>query len=185
MKKTILVIFAIALTCICLRLSYVQYNIAHTPLEIGDIADAGYTHPGDFGHGNLYSENIESFWYIYDIPAPEIGDGKVRKICTYSRPENIQKGIASADIDFFFFDNIWYKIRTGNVIITGTKFIGPPNTKWKGWLSSKAVFPVDKPDLPYRLKIIWAKIANGSLSPKEYVEGLKISNPSCHEIPNI
>ncbi len=185
MKKAILIIMAIAFTIICLRLAYVQYNISHAPLQITDIADAGYTQPGDYGHGNLYSKNGEKLWYIYDIPAPEIGAGKVRKICAYSLPPHTQIDGTNADIDFFYIAGRWYKIRSGDVTITGKIFIGPANTKWKGWLSSKTVFPIDKPDFPYKLKILISKFLYATLSPEEYVLGLKQSNLSCQNIPGI
>lgn len=185
MKKMVLLFFVIILTSLSFRLGYVQYNIAHLPLEISDIADAGYTHPSDFGHGNMYGENANNLWYIYDVPAPEVGEGKVRKICAYGQPNYIQTNLPQADIDFFHFSGVWYKLRTGDLTVTETNFTPPENIKWIGWLSSKSVFPINKPDFPYKLKIIYSKLWYGSLSPKEYVKGLKHSNPSCMDIPDI
>ncbi len=185
MKTKILSIIAIIFAAICVRMIIVQKNIAHRSQEKSDIADAGYVPSGEFGHGNLYSETKEKLWYIYDTPAPDIGSGKVRKVCFYGEPPNTENNLIGVDVDFFYFKGSWHKIRSGNVTIQGNNFTIPANTKWKGWVSSKSVFPVKSPDFPYRVKVFLSKLQYGSLSPKEYVLGLKRSNPSCEGIPNI
>ncbi len=168
---------------LCLRWVDVQSRIANTPIKITDIANSGYVPPGEFGHGYLHLKSEDPIWYIFDRPAPDIGPGKVRKVCYFGAEPSVANGLEEVDVDFFYFSGAWYKLRTGHVTITGTKFIPPKNTMWKGWVSSKAVFPVNSPDFPYRLKIIYSKLKHGSSSPKEYLESLKKRNPSCFDMP--
>ena len=176
-----LIIF-VMIIAIFLRLNAVKKEIANAPIIITDLSESGYTAPGIYGHGNLKIENPDEtkalpFWIIYDQPHPS---GKVQKICAQILPEN--KGV---DIDFFFWNGNWFKIRSGQVTLSEDGWIGNPEKhKWRGFISSKLVFDVRHPDMPYRLKILSDKIRYASLSPLEYVERLKQINPECTDIPN-
>ena len=158
------------------RYYYVQKQIETAPLEISEFSKSGYTPEGVYGHGDLIGETAGRGWYIYDTSEP---DGLVRKVCarnTYPDP--------SWDIDFIYHENAWYKLRTGTAEISGTSLIvTPERSKWKAGIHSKTAFPVRRPDLPYRLKIIYSKLKDESLSPLEYLRTLKAGNPNCADIP--
>ena len=158
------------------RYYYVQKQIETAPLEISEFSKSGYTSEGVYGHGDLIGETAGQGWYIYDTPAP---NGLVRKVCarnTFPDP--------SWDIDFIYHENAWYKLRTGSAEISGGSLIvTPERSKWKLGIQSKTAFPVRRPDLPYRLKIIYSKLKDENLSPLEYLQTLKAGNPNCADIP--
>ena len=179
MKRFIKISFAafalIALALIA-RYLYVQNEIKNTPLEVTQYSKSGYTPPGVYGHGNLTSENGKFGWYIYDISDPE---HIIRKACV--------NGVAPQpewDIDFIYAGGAWYKLRSGHGILSADSFTAdPPTQRWKGVLSTQLTFPVRKPDLPYRAKIIVSKLKDGTLSPLDYLQRLKQTNPTCADMP--
>lgn len=173
------ILFAAAIICLLLlvaRYIYVQYQISNAPVEISQYSTSGYTPPGVYGHGNLESSDGAFDWYIYDINYPEHG---VRKACVNNvvpKPE--------WDIDFTYSNGQWYKLRSGLGKITVDGFKAEPATEvWKGFLSTEMTFPVRKPDLPYRAKILVSKLKNGTQSLLDYLQGLKAANPTCADIP--
>jgi len=165
------------LTIIIARLSYVSHQYKSRPVEITDLSDGGYTPEGVYGHGDLIvAEGTQASWLIYDLPAE---DGLVRKVCANGTVPDTK-----ADIDFIYANGEWYKLRSGTGTLDRRDFTAVPEVhKWKGLISSKVTFPVRKPDLPYRAKVIWGKFWNGNISPLEYLEDLKRSNPSCTDMP--
>lgn len=179
LKRILKINLAVTLL-ICLGLSaryqYVQNEIKNAPVEISQYSSSGYTPPNIYGHGNLVSSDGTFGWYIYDINDPEHG---VRKACVNGvvpQPE--------WDIDFIYSDGQWYKLRSGLGKITSDGFKAEPATQiWKGFLSTEMTFPVRKPDLPYRAKILYSKLKNGTQSPLDYLQGLRVANPSCGNIP--
>ena len=179
MKRLLLSLIGtvIILSLVCgLKLATVQNDIRNRPIEITDLADSGYTSQGVYGHGNLVLEGGEYDWYIYDIAAP---NGRVQKVCANGKTPEPQM-----DIDFIHFKDSWYKLRSGTMYLSENAMRSEPEThKWRGLFSSKIAFPVRRPDFPYRVKIISDKLRYKSLSPLEYVQGLRTSNPSCADIP--
>lgn len=167
---------AVFVICLIARYLYVQNQIKNAPVEISHYSTSGYTPPGVYGHGNLVSDDETFGWYIYDINDPEHG---VRKACV----KNVSPQ-SDWDIDFIYFDGQWYKLRSGLGKLTSDGFKAEPATQsWKGLISTKLSFPVRKPDLPYRAKILFSKLKNGTQSPLDYLQGLKLANPSCTNIP--
>ena len=167
---------AVSLALLTARYLYVQNQIKNAPIEISEYSTSGYTPPGVYGHGNLVSEDGTFGWYIYDINDPE---HEVRKACvnnTAPKPD--------WDIDFIYSNGQWYKLRSGLGRITADGFQAEPATQvLKGVLSTQMTFPVRKPDLPYRAKILHAKLKNGTLSPLDYLKNLKVGNPTCANMP--
>jgi hypothetical protein len=165
-------VFLLALTA---RYLYVQYEIKNAPVEISQYSTSGYTPPGVYGHGNLVSADGSFGWYIYDIDDPEHG---VRKACV-----NGLKPLPDWDIDFIYSNGQWYKLRSGLGKLSPDGFVAdPPTQDWKG-MATQLTFPVRKPDLPYRAKILVSKFKNGTQSPLDYLQGLKASNPTCADMP--
>lgn len=158
------------------RYLYVQNEIENAPLETTEYSKSGYTPPGIYGHGNLTSEDGSFGWYIYDISDPR---NIVRKACV--------KGILPQpewDVDFIYSNGRWYKLRSGLGILSPDGFVAdPPTEKWKGALSTQLTFPVRKPDLPYRAKILVSKLKDGTQSPLDYLQRLKQINPTCADMP--
>ena len=177
----ILIIFTVILATY-IRLNAVEKEIANAPIIITDLSESGYTAPGLYGHGKLeFARNgettAETLWIIYDQSHES---GKVQKVCAQILPEN-----QNTDIDFFCWDRAWYKIRSGQVTLAEDGWVANPEKhKWRGFISSKLVFDVRHPDIPYRLKILSDKIRYASLSPLEYVQRLQHINPSCKTIPS-
>ena len=158
------------------RLYYVETQIAKRPVTITELSISGYTPEGVYGHGDLIGENAGQGWYIYDTPAP---NGKVRKVCTRNTAPD-----PSWDIDFIYHQDEWFKLRTGTAEISGMKLIvTPPRSEWKAGIYSRTAFPVRRPDFAYRAKNLYAKLRSETLSPLEYLQGLKTSNPNCADIP--
>ncbi|MEP1230325.1 MAG: hypothetical protein ABJG88_06585 [Litorimonas sp.] len=174
--KICLTILLISFIAIMGRWFFVQAEIRNRPVDVTDLAASGYTPQDVFGHGNVVLNGGKLGWYIYDIP---LEDGRVRKICANGvLPEPY------VDFDFFHYEGKWFKLRTGSLILEENGIrVEPPTSKWKGILSSKTAFPVRDPDFLYKVKIIISKLQYGSLSPLEYLQGLKQSNPSCMNIP--
>jgi len=174
--KLLLAALVLFLALLTARYLYVQNEIKNAPVEISQYSSSGYTPPNIYGHGNLVSSDGTFGWYIYDINDPEHG---VRKACANGvvpQPE--------WDIDFIYFDGQWYKLRSGLGKITADGFEAEPaNQSWKGILSTKMAFPVRKPDLPYRAKILFSKLKDGTQSPLDYIQALKASNPTCANMP--
>lgn len=166
----------IGLGALSWRLYSVQKRIDNAPIEITDLSKSGYTPEGVYGHGDLIGEAAGQGWYIYDIPVP---NGLVRKVCTQNTVPD-----PSWDIDFIYHEKAWYKLRSGTAEMSGAVLIvTPENSTWKAGLQSKTAFPVRRPDLPYRFKIIYSKLKYESLSPLEYLQSLKAGNPSCADMP--
>ena len=167
---------AVILACIVARYLYVQNQIKNAPVEITQYAKSGYTPPGVYGHGNLISDDGAFGWYIYDINDPEHG---VRKACV--------NGVTPQpdwDIDFIYSGGQWYKLRSGFGRLSSDGFKADPAAQsWKGLISTELTFPVRKPDLPYRAKILFSKLKNGTQSPLDYLQGLKVANPTCANMP--
>lgn len=158
------------------RYHYVQTQIDARPLTITEFSKSGYTPEGAYGHGDLIGAQAGKGWYIYDTPAQ---NGAVRKVCA----QNLFPD-PSWDIDFIYHQNEWYKLRTGSAEIRGNDMIiTPPRSEWKAGIASKTAFPVRRPDLPYRLKILYSKLKDETLSPLEYLQGLKATNPNCADMP--
>lgn len=174
--KISVVASVVSLALLTARYISVQSEIKNAPIEISEYSTSGYTPPGVYGHGNLMSDDGTFGWYIYDINDPE---HEVRKACvnnTVPKPD--------WDIDFIYSNGQWYKLRSGLGRITADGFQAEPATQvWKGVLSTKMTFPVRKPDLPYRAKILFSKLKNGTQSPLDYLQGLKSINPTCANIP--
>lgn len=161
---------------ILLRLYAVNQKLKTRTGEVTDLSVSGYVPPGVFGHGYLKADGALPSWYIYDEPAE---NGMVRKVCGFKTLAPVDK-----DIDFFYHDGAWHKLRTGTVIFTekGPR-IEPVTTKWKNVLRSQTSFPVRRPDWPYRLKIFWTTLRHGGGSPLIYLEDLHRYNPSCKDMP--
>lgn len=175
--KTSLLALFVVLLGILVRWVLVENEIRNRPLETSDLSKSGYTPQGVFGHGNVSIKGGELGWYVYDIPAE---GGYVKKACA-----NNVLPTAEMDFDFFYYQDKWFKLRSGNLILTEDSMrVEPPFSKWKGAIKAKTAFPVRNPDLPYRLKVIFSKLRHGELSPRQYLEGLKKSNPSCANIPS-
>jgi len=178
---SVLIIFAVIIA-IFIRLNAVKKEIANAPIIITNLSESGYTPPGVYGHGDLDFAKPDEIkpgplWVIYYQPHVS---GKVQKVCAQILPDN-----SNPDIDFFFWDGAWYKIRSGQVTLSDRSWVASPQAhKWRGIISSKLVFDVRRPDLPYRLKILTDKIRYASLSPLEYIQRLQQINPGCHAIPN-
>jgi len=158
------------------RYIQVQTSIKNQFLQKTEYSTSGFTPSGVYGHGNLVTKNGSYGWYVYDIPDPQFG---VKKICAYdTKPQD------HWDIDFVYVKGDWYKLRSGMGIISDNGFSSAPKTqKWKNLISTKISFPVRRPDFPYRLKVFVSKIKDGSLSPLEYLQSLKASNPNCVNMP--
>lgn len=158
------------------RLAVVQSQIKNAPVIITDLSKSGYTPEGVYGHGNLTGPWAGKLWYIYDKPGP---DGLVQKVCAKNilpQPE--------WDIDFIYYEGAWFKLRTGTAEINETSMsVSPDRLKWKGSLQTKTAFPIRRPDVPYRFKILYSKLKQGTLSPLDYVQSLRASNPVCADIP--
>lgn len=170
------VVITVTIASLSTRYLYVQNQIDNAPIEISQYSTSGYTPHGVYGHGNLVSEDGTFGWYIYDIHDAEHG---VRKACVNNTPPQ-----PDWDVDFIYSNGQWYKLRSGLGRITADGFKAEPATQvWKGLLSTEMTFPVRKPDLPYRAKILFSKLKNGTQSPLDYLKGLKAGNPTCAEIP--
>lgn len=162
-------------TALVLRYLYIQNEIRNAQIEITEFSESGYTPPGVYGHGDLVSNNGQFGWYIYDINDPENG---VRKACI----EGV-KPQSDWDVDFIYSKGAWYKLRSGLGVLSEDGFLAdPPTQDWHG-IPTKLAFPVRKPDLPYRAKILVSKLKDGTQSPLDYLQMLKASNPSCANIP--
>ena len=61
--------------------------------------------------------------------------------------------------------------------------ITPKTEKWKNLITTELNFPVRQPGFFYGLKVFIDKIRKASISPLEYIETLKASNPNCKNIP--
>ena len=174
--KISLVAFALLLFALIARYLYVQNEIKNAPIEITQYSKSGYTPPGVYGHGNLVSSNGEYGWYIYDISDPVHA---VRKACVKGVPPQ-----PDWDVDFIYSNGQWYKLRSGIGKISPDGFVAdPPTEKWKGFMSTQLTFPVRKPDLPYRAKILVAKLKDGTQPPLDYLQRLKQTNPTCADMP--
>jgi len=166
----------IGLGAVLWRLYSVQKQIDSAPVEITDLSRSGYTPEGIYGHGDWIGERAGQGWYIYDTPAP---NDLVRKVCAQNTAP-----LPSWDIDFIYHKKAWYKLRTGTADISdGALIVTPETSTWKAGIQSQTAFPVRRPDLPYRLKIIYSKLKYESLSPLEYLQTLKAGNPSCADMP--
>jgi hypothetical protein len=157
------------------RYLYVQNEIKNATIEITQYSKSGYTPPDVYGHGNLESVDGTFGWYIYDISDLEHG---VRKACV--------RGVVPEpewDIDFIYSDGQWYKLRSGLGKLSLEGFTAePPTEDWNGF-ATQMTFPVRKPDLPYRAKILFAKLKDGTQSPLDYLQRLKQINPTCADMP--
>ena len=173
--KISLVAFALLLFALIARYLYVQNEIKNAPIEITQYSKSGYTPPGVYGHGNLVSSNGEYGWYIYDISDPTY---EVRKACVKGAEPQPEW-----DVDFIYANGAWYKLRSGLGKLSPTGFTAePPTQDWNG-VATKMTFSVRKPDLPYRAKIIISKLKDGTLSPLDYLQRLKQTNPTCADMP--
>ena len=170
---------ALALVCFCaiaIRLYLVEKDIQNRPIVISNLSQSGYTPEGVFGHGNLVVDGGLVGWIVYDLPT---ADGQVQKICEQGASQN-----TAADIDFIHYNNEWIKLRTGTVTFKPEGLeVSPKTTKWRGTIKSKTAFSVRSPDWPYRLKILHGKLLYANLSPLNYLQDLKRSNPSCADMP--
>lgn len=174
--RKIIVVLAVLFTALFARYSWVQNEIDSLPIDITEYANSGYTPPDVYGHGDLISDDGTFDWYIYDISDPEFN---VRKACVYSvQPQ------PDWDIDFIYAEGQWYKLRSGLGRISQDGFTAEPATqKWNGFFNTRMTFPVRKPDLPYRVKILYSKLKDKHQSPLDYLQRLKKINPTCANMP--
>jgi len=179
--KVLLIVIALIVCGIMGRLYLVQKDIDNRPVKTSELAESGYTPEGAFGHGKIVQQGGALGWHIYDLPAGDATQGNlvVKKVCAFG-------GVTEPhmDVDFVYLEGAWVKLRTGTMTLreVGVE-VEPKTTKWKGVLRSKTAFNVRRPDLPYRLKILIGKLQHKASSPREYLEGLKRSNPSCYDMP--
>jgi len=159
-----------------LRVLYVDWHYERQPVETSFFSDGGYVEPGVYGHGDLRLDGGGVGWVIYDEPAD---NGRIRKSCVSGEmPE------AAADVDFVYHNGLWYKLRSGTGILQADGFTSNPAVHvWRGWLKSPVTFPVKRPPLAYQLKIMRDKVMGRGTSPRQYLQFLKKTNPSCFEMP--
>lgn len=159
-----------------IRIAYVDWQFETQPVSESVYADGGYVQPGAFGHGDLRVTEVGVSWVIFDEPSD---NGRTRKSCV--------EGIVpdpNVDVDFVYYDDLWYKLRSGTGILDKKGFTSDPKThKWGGWLPSSIAFPVKRPPFAYQLKILLDKFLGRGTSPRMYLKYLKKSNPTCFEMP--
>ncbi len=176
-------VLVFVLAGLAIRYAQVQTAIASAPVEKTEFSRSGYTAPLSFGHGNLEFRTPVPVWYIYDEPVFEVkGDvlamRAVRKVCAQSlRVQPIW------DIDFIYFDGEWYKLRSGNAVVSADGIsASPKHDQVLGILPTRLLLPVRDLGL-YGVKVLADKLRKGALSPREYVARLKQTNRSCFDIP--
>ncbi len=162
--------------CLILRIAYVDWKYDRQPVEETIYSDGGYVGPGFYGHGDLRVDGEMLSWVIFDELTEE---GKIRKSCTNGiLPE------AGVDVDFVYHGGLWYKLRSGTGILRADAFTSDPKVHvWRGWLKSPMVFPVKQPPFAYQVKIWRDKLLGKGTSPRQYLQYLKKSNPTCFDMP--
>lgn len=158
------------------RIIHVDIQFNNQPFEETIYSDGGYVPSGVYGHGDLLVDGGELSWIIFD---EMVENDRIQKTClngTFPDP--------SVDVDFVFHDGLWYKLRSGRGIIRADEFTSDPkNHLWGGWLKSPVTFPVKNPPIAYQVKILRDKFFGRGTSPRQYLQFLKKSNPSCFNIP--
>ena len=158
------------------RFAFVEYQINTAELVPGDLSDSGATDPGAFGHGTLTAPKGWNGWVLFDVPTEE---GQVRKACTRGVPK-----VEGADVDFVVLDGKWHKLRTGHLSISEAgRTVEPTTTLWRNLIRSDVLFPVARPDGPYRANVLLGKLKEGALSPRDYVRRIVKTVPSCKGAP--
>ncbi len=159
-----------------LRILYVDWQYDTQPVKETIYSDGGYVASDVYGHGDLRFEDGALSWVIFD----SLGDnGRIRKTCV--------KGVlpdSSFDVDFVYHNGLWYKLRSGTGLLRADGFTSNPETHlYGGWLETPLVFPVKRPPLAYQVKILRDKFFGRGTSPRQYLQYLKKSNPSCFDMP--
>lgn len=177
--RSIGVVLALIGVVAAARLALVQHRINSAPVIPGDLSDSGYTPPGAYGHGSMEASDRFAGWVLYDLPTP---DGRVRKVCAQGAVTE-----SRADIDFVTLDGRWNKLRSGTLVRgEDSRWRAEPEFSTHGRiLRSRLLFNIDRPDAPYRAKILWAKLRHGTLSPRDYVRATLAGNPSCAAAPRL
>ncbi|MEM9013814.1 MAG: hypothetical protein AAGB02_01785 [Pseudomonadota bacterium] len=138
----------------------------------------GYSPPGTPGYGRLSASTSDEAigWTIVDYPQ---ADGLVEKACRYGvRPA------AGEDLDFFYFEGAWRKLRGGALHLgKNGASVSPPRKTNFGVLSTPAHFPAGRPFFLYRLHIVKEKFLRGAMGPREYLLFLKTNVQGCEGIP--
>ena len=176
MRKLFLISGVLLPVLIIARILYVDAQYNSQIIEETIYSDGGYVASGIYGHGDLRMDGGELSWIIFD----ELGEnGRIRKTCSNGVMPN-----PSVDVDFVYFKGLWYKLRSGTGILGADKFSSDPETHiWGGWLKSPVAFPVKQPPLAYQVKILRDKFLGRGTSPRQYLQYLKKSNPTCFHMP--
>ncbi|MEL7486817.1 MAG: hypothetical protein AAGJ87_06335 [Pseudomonadota bacterium] len=176
-----IIIIALFFTVFVMRVSSHLSSDASRPLA-APIAMGGFAPPGSSGNGQLdpatRAEDIG--WTIVDfVETAPSGETKTVKACRFGvRPS------PSEDLDFFRHENVWYKLRSGVLLLQDDGFSISPKTKRNyRYLETPAHFKARDPFFLYRVHVALSKTRSNALSPYEYLLFLRANIPSCAGLP--